>query len=315
MNIDIEKEIWLPIEIKNIKNIYEVSNMGRVRKVMDRNTGKILSEPKIISQHTKNIGYTSVGIRLNGKTKGFLVHRLVASAFIPKNNNNKNIVNHINHIKTDNRASNLEWVTRTQNSKHYYQNNIHPNSKALSPVYKNRSIYRIPKTESDKSSLPDIIENNILWKAVNVLYFRSYYYINENGDVRYYKKNNILMTHKLNGYRRISLYHKKNKKNYLVHRLVALTFLPNDSKDKKVVDHINGDKTNNHVSNLRWVSHSENALNTVQNGMCNFSKFSSDIKNKIINDLKNNITIKDIVHKYNVSKITIYRLKKQIKSI
>ena len=49
----------------------------------------------------------------------------------------------------------------------------------------------------------------------------------------------------------------KDKKNYYVHRLVALTFIPNPD-NKPFVDHIDGDKGNNNVTNLRWVTASEN---------------------------------------------------------
>jgi len=49
----------------------------------------------------------------------------------------------------------------------------------------------------------------------------------------------------------------KNRKNYFVHRLVAQTFIPNYD-NKPCVDHIDGNKKNNHVNNLRWVTPSEN---------------------------------------------------------
>jgi hypothetical protein len=62
-------------------------------------------------------GYSQMNITLNGKTKSFLVHRLVALEYC-LNPSNKKEVNHINGIKTDNRVENLEWVTRSENIKH-----------------------------------------------------------------------------------------------------------------------------------------------------------------------------------------------------
>ena len=53
-----------------------------------------------------------------------------------------------------------------------------------------------------------------------------------------------------------------NQKPYKKHRLIALQFIPNDDPDNKLeVDHIDRNKLNNHINNLRWVSHSENNKN------------------------------------------------------
>jgi hypothetical protein len=63
----------------------------------------------------------------------------------------------------------------------------------------------------------------------------------------------------IGGYKRVCL--SNNVKGYfLVHRLVAIAFIPL-VEGKDYVDHINGDKTDNRVENLRWVTASENKLN------------------------------------------------------
>lgn len=61
------------------------------------------------------------------------------------------------------------------------------------------------------------------------------------------------------GYLRVRI----NYKEYLVHRLVAETFIPNP-EEKQQVDHINRDREDNRVENLRWVDSCENQRNTLK---------------------------------------------------
>lgn len=59
------------------------------------------------------------------------------------------------------------------------------------------------------------------------------------------------------GYFRVELWSDHSRKRFKVHRLVAIVFIPNP-KNLPQVDHINGDKTDNRVENLRWVSNIQN---------------------------------------------------------
>jgi hypothetical protein len=105
------KEIWRKIE--GFSN-YEVSSEGRVRNV---ETGKVLR-----SMIAKD-GYHRIGLYLKGKPKSHLIHRLVATTFIP-NPESKKEVNHINGCKADNRVENLEWSTRSENAFHAYKTGL-----------------------------------------------------------------------------------------------------------------------------------------------------------------------------------------------
>lgn len=101
-------EIWK--DVAGYEGLYEISNLGRVR-----------SKNGILKPQKRQHGY--LGIMLYGKGghkrgfRTFSVHRLVAEAFIP-NPNGYPEVNHIDEDKTNNRADNLEWVSRIQNCHH-----------------------------------------------------------------------------------------------------------------------------------------------------------------------------------------------------
>lgn len=69
-----------------------------------------------------------------------------------------------------------------------------------------------------------------------------------------------------NGYLIVNLKHNGKQKNHLVHRLVAEAFIENP-ENKKEVNHIDGDKLNNRVDNLEWVSRSENLKHAFKLGL------------------------------------------------
>ena len=112
------EEIWKAIE--GYEGKYEVSNLGRVRSLDRTIIGGAYNSPMfrkgtILKPQPK--GYSGyVGLRLckDGKGENVYIHRLVAKAFIP-NPDNLLDVNHKDENKKNNRADNLEWVTRKEN--------------------------------------------------------------------------------------------------------------------------------------------------------------------------------------------------------
>lgn len=101
-------EIWR--DIKDYEGLYQVSNLGRVRSLNYRQTGR--SE---VMKLFYACGYLRVALYKNRKYKFFLVHRLVAEAFIP-NLLGEPQVNHIDEDKTNNHVENLEWCSASYNN-------------------------------------------------------------------------------------------------------------------------------------------------------------------------------------------------------
>ena len=104
---NIDNEHWKDID--GYDGLYQVSDFGRVRSLKFGKTR--IRRPRI-----DRCGYLQVGLCKGGKEKKFLIHRLVAQAFIPNNDDAKNEINHRNEIKSDNKVSNLEWCDRKYNN-------------------------------------------------------------------------------------------------------------------------------------------------------------------------------------------------------
>ena len=109
------KEIWR--DITGYEGYYQVSSEGRVKSLERKNNyGRTVKE-RILKPAFDGWGYLVVTLCAGGKRKNLMVHRLVCEAF-NDNRDEKPEVNHINEIKTDNRACNLEWCTRRENLNH-----------------------------------------------------------------------------------------------------------------------------------------------------------------------------------------------------
>ena len=100
-NNSVEEE-WK--DIIGFEGLYQVSNLGRIKSLRDNHNNP--REKILKPQLTK--GYYWISLWKNGKRKMYLIHRLVALAFIP-NPMNLPQVNHIDENKTNNCADNLEW--------------------------------------------------------------------------------------------------------------------------------------------------------------------------------------------------------------
>ena len=127
-------EIWLPIE--GYENLYEISNLGRVRSlehtVTNKNGSKRKFPGKILKPLKNTCGYLFVNLCKNGIVRTFLIHRLVAFAFIP-NPEGRTCVNHRDENKQNNSVENLEWCTAKENI-NYGTRNKRASEKRSKPV-------------------------------------------------------------------------------------------------------------------------------------------------------------------------------------
>ena len=117
------REIWKPV--KGYEGIYEVSSTAKIRSVdrfvKGKNNVRFI-KGKNITPHLTNTGYYLCDLYKYNRRKNYLLHRIVAEAFIP-NPNGYNVVNHKDSIRTNCLPSNLEWCDMSYNIKYSYNNN------------------------------------------------------------------------------------------------------------------------------------------------------------------------------------------------
>lgn len=140
--IKIENEIWK--DIHEFEGKYQISNLGNIKSLARiNNQGRWMCE-KILKPSYDKDGYLRIGLSKGSRNeyKYFRINRLVALHFVD-NLNNLPMVNHINGIRDDNKAENLEWCNNSHNQWHRcHINNNPPNNE-----YKKRKVKSVKDNE------------------------------------------------------------------------------------------------------------------------------------------------------------------------
>lgn len=115
-------EVWAPVA--GYEGLYEVSTQGRVRSLEREETSSNRWGPfvrkrnaKVLRERVTPTGYIQVQLYTGGKGKFLLVHRIVATTFLPLDQERPH-VNHKDGVKANNAVDNLEWATQSENMKH-----------------------------------------------------------------------------------------------------------------------------------------------------------------------------------------------------
>lgn len=140
--------------------------------------------------------------------------------------------------------------------------------------------------------------------------YEGLYNVSNLGNVFSIVSNRLLTPYLRKGYKSVWLTKMRIEKNILIHRLVAIAFIPNP-ENKKEVNHLDGVRNNSLVTNLEWATHAENIQHADKTGLrsnkgenCKTSKLTSQDVFEI-RRMKGIMTQRALAKKFNVKSPTI----------
>lgn len=227
------------ILLDGIETNYSVSDSGEIK---NDSSNRIMT-----------INQGVVQLYVNKKNKRLSVGKLVAQAFISKSREDEVCVTHIDGDVNNNNVDNLLWITAQENSNNTWKKRRENNTTGAGEK-------RQPRKRENIVDLTHYVLEENEEKQIIIDNELTYYSINKLGQVKNLNTKKFLKGTNLHSYIYVNLTIGEKRKNRAVHQLVAQAFLPNPN-NYKIVDHINGDRQDNRVENLRWVTALENANN------------------------------------------------------
>lgn len=168
-NHHMEIEEWR--DVIGYEGLYQVSNTGKVRsyeRTVNLGPGNKVTRVFPAKERSIFLGrgklYMTVGLCKNSKMIQYTVHRLVAIAFC-ENPDDKPEVNHKDGIKTNNHSSNLEWVTRAENSQHAWDTGLNKSTAGYVRTEAHKEVWRRNYQTSRLKRYTDQIKANRLKSA------------------------------------------------------------------------------------------------------------------------------------------------------
>ena len=176
-----EYEKFKQIKIHNEYAPYFISSCGRIFSINDNN--QKYTGLRELKSHINKTGYNEIRITYNKCRYSFLIHVLVAKAFVKNKDKSENIVvNHLDGIKTNNIYLNLEWTTYSGNTQHAIKSGLFIHAKGEqvgTSKYSEEEIIEVCEMLQQNISLKNIVKNTRLtYSAVtNILYKRTWFHI------------------------------------------------------------------------------------------------------------------------------------------
>jgi len=287
-NDDNENEEWKPLPHENLGKIYEISNLGNIRN----------SNTKELLKYKLDHGHYRVSIKdtVDNKMVTITVYRAVLEAF-DKKYDKKAMYNHIDEKRQNNKLSNLELINKKKKKKKI--------KKKKNKKKKNKNYIIITENINDKN----ISQTEEVWRQFQIKGVSNIYEISNFGNIRNFDTGKQLTFQIKMGYYSIKFKNSKTNEHltFTAGRLVLLAFkgLPN----KEVVcNHIDGNKLNNRLENLEWITQKENTDHARETGLTKVNKKAVIKLDKDENFINEYDSIEEAAEDINLTRHAIIRV-------